>query len=185
MGKHDSQTEFETKVLDFDKKEVIKKLRELGAKEIPETLARRFVFDMESPDMEWLRLREMNGKVTLTYKRKSLGNTEIGKTTELEVEVVDFDKTAEILSKAPFKRTFYQENKTHIFRLNGIEFSIDTWPLLDPYLEVESDSPEKVQGGLTLLGLEGKDVGDKDVESIYREKNIDFHSYPKLQFSFS
>ncbi|MDD2822568.1 MAG: CYTH domain-containing protein [Candidatus Daviesbacteria bacterium] len=180
--KKDSQTEFETKVLDLDKEEVIKKLRELGAKESPEALSRRYVFDMESEDMEWIRLREIDGKATLAYKFKPKGNIQVGKTQEIETEVANFEETAKILLKIPFKQVLYQENKTHIFHLNGIEYSIDTWPMLEPYLEIESSSLEKVAEGLKLLNLEGKDIGDKDIRSIYLEKNIDFHTLTDLKF---
>lgn len=175
--------EFETKVLDIDPQEIIKKLRELGAKEIPEVLLRRYVFDMESEDAEWLRLRTNGIKTTLAYKHKIPGNVAIGKTVEIETQVNDFDKTAEILKKIPFKRILYQENKSHIFHLGDIEFSIDTWPKLGTYLEVESDSLEKVQEGLKLLSLDGKDIGDKDLVDIYLERiGFDPNTFPELKF---
>ncbi len=177
--------EFETKVLDIDSAVVISQLRELGAVEEPEFLARRYVFDMDINDttVEWIRLRQQGSKApTLTYKYKVKGNYSIGNTTEIEVEVSDFDKTSEILHKLQFKKIYYQENKSHIFTLDGIEFSIDTWPVLPPYLEIEGESVEKVQAGLLLLGFEGKDVGDKDVKIICQERGIDLHSYIELRF---
>jgi len=177
--------EFETKVLSIDVVAIIAQLRKLNAEETPEFLSRRYVFhiDIGSEVVEWIRLRQQgNGKTTITYKNKVKKNVEIGKTVEIEVEVSDFDKSAEILHKLHFKNVFYQENKNHIFRLNGIEFSIDTWPMLPAYLEVESDSVEKVQEGLRLLGLEGKDAGDKDVKLIYDDLGIDLHSYKELKF---
>lgn len=175
--------EFETKVLDINIEEIVKKLRELGAKESPEVLLRRFVFDMESDNAEWLRLRTNGTKTTLAYKHKIIGNIAIGKTIEIETDIADFDKTSQILSKIPFKRVLYQENKTHIFHLNDIEFSIDTWPQLGSYLEIESTSIEKVQEGLRLLGLAGKDIGDKDISEIYIEKvGFDLNSVSELKF---
>ncbi len=174
--------EIETKVLNINVSEIIAKLRALKAKESPEMLSRRYVFDIESDNIEWIRLRESGGKVTLTYKYKLHGNTQVGKTTEIEVEVSDFDKTALISKRLPFKRIFYQENKSHKFYFQDIEFSIDTWPLIDPYLEIESDSIERVQEELKLLGLDGKDVGDKDITEIYQEKGQDIPSYPELKF---
>lgn len=174
--------EFETKVLNINKDELIKKLRSLGAKEIPEFLMRRYVFDIESKDIEWIRLRQGNDKATLTYKLKKHGNTKVGKTVEIEVEVSDFDKTARILKKLTFKEIYYQENKSHIFNLDNIEFSIDTWPKLKPYLEVESSSKKRVDQGLKLLELLGQDSGDKDIVAIYKENGIDLHSYLELKF---
>jgi adenylate cyclase, class 2 len=178
-----ANTEFETKVLDFDLQKVISKLRELGAKETPEFLAKRYVFDIDSPDIEWIRLRDSNGKITLTYKYKVRGNTEIGNTIEIEVGVSDFEKTAEILNKLEWREVYYQENRNHIFELDGIEFSIDSWPKLSPYLEIEADSKERVQEGLKMIGLLGKDVGDKDIVELYREKlGVSLHSEKVLKF---
>jgi adenylate cyclase class 2 len=174
--------EFETKVVDIDPKEIISKLKKLGAKETPEKLLRRYVFDMESDDIEWIRLRDNGDKVTLTYKHKVKGNVVVGKTIEIEVEVGDFEKTAQILSKVLFKEIYYQENKVHIFTLDDIEFSIATWPHLKPYLEVESHSPEKVIEGLTLLGLQYKDSGDKDIADIYNNQGLDIHTFKELKF---
>lgn len=177
------QKEFETKVLDINPSDVIRRLRQLKASETTEFLYRRYVFDLASKNIEWIRLRQNPGQTTLTYKHKVRGNTKIGQTIEIEVEVSDFDKTASILSKLPFKRVFYQENKCHIFSLNGIEFSINTWPLLKPYLEIESSHEEKVAAGLKLLGLSGKDAGDQDIKEIYQDQGIDLHAYPELKFA--
>lgn len=174
--------EFETKVLDINPEEVIQKLRQLGADETPETLSKRFMCDLESVDIEVIRLRTNGKKTTLTYKHKIRGNTKIGETIEIEVEVADFDKTAALLSKIPFKFILYQENKSHIFRLDEIEFSIDTWPLLPSYLEIESFNQKKVAYGLKLLGMEGKDIGDKDIRVIALEHGFDINTYSYFGF---
>ncbi len=175
-------TEFETKVQGIIPEEIIAKLRAIGAKETPEFLAKRFVYDFSDENVKWIRLRQSGNKCTMTYKLKPKRNTIVGKTVEIEVEVSDFDKTAEILSKLTFKKVFYQESKSHIFTVGDIEFSIDTWPMIDPFLEVESNSIEKVQEGLRMLELEGRDVGDKDIKVIYEEQGINIHSYVELKF---
>lgn len=174
--------EFETKVLNINPEEIVRKLKELGAAETPEVLMRRYVFDIESSNIEFIRLRDNGQKTTLTYKYKVQGNTSVGETVEIEIEVSDFDKTAKILSKLAFWRIFYQENKAHIFRLNGIEFSINTWPMIDPFLEIEASSYEKVKEGLDMLGLDGKDEGDLDLKEIFKLKGIDIHSQQSLKF---
>lgn len=175
-------TEFETKIIGIDPRDIIEKLYKLGATEIPEVLTRRYVFDMGSDNIEWIRLRDNGNKVTMTYKYKVLGNTQIGKTVEIEIEVSDFDKCAQILQKIPFKEIFYQETKIHAFKLGDLEFSIATWPQLEPYLEVEGPSLEAVKKGLELLGPIGKDVGDKDIKELYDQKGINMHAFPLLKF---
>ena len=177
-----TNTEFETKVVDFNAEEIILKLKDMGAKETPEILLRRYVFDIESEDIEWIRLRAIGEKTFLAYKKKIRGNVALGKTEEIEVEVSDFDKTAEILSKVTFKRVFYQENKRHQFDLDGVEYSIDLWPFIPPYIEIEAKSEERVHQALSELGLTGKDIGDRDVTEIYADHGLDIHTYKELKF---
>ena len=94
-----SNTEFETKVLDFDPAEIIQKLRDLGAKETPEYLARRYVFTYHADYPEFIRLRDEGGRITLAYKKKDHTSTQVGNTVEIQTVVEDFDKTAEKILK--------------------------------------------------------------------------------------
>jgi len=176
------EKEFETKVLQINKTEIVKTLQKLGARQQPELLLRRYVYLLKSKELEWVRLRDNGKNVTLTYKYAKRGNTRIGKTAEIEIEVSSFEKTAKVLSKIPFKKIEYQENKRQSFYLHDIEFSIDTWPMLQPHLEIEGKNIKKVQEGLRLLNLVGKDVGDKRLADIYKENDIDVHAYKRLLF---
>ncbi len=184
MKKQLQTQEFETTVLDINPDEIRAKLRKLGAIEKPERLMRRWVFDIKNRNhtaiSTWIRLRDNGQDVTLTYKKRT--GTKIGSTQEIEVNVDDFDKTVEILSKINFYRTFYQENRRQIFTLDDIEFSIDTWPKIPPYLEIEATSIERVQEGLAMLKLEKKDIGDGDVREIYSRYGVDLHSLKILKF---
>lgn len=173
-------TEHETKVLDIDVEEIKKKLRELGAKEEKEMHMRRWIYDMTQAGDEWFRLRDDGNKITLTYKhRKGEG---ISETEEVEVEVEDFEKTAEIISKMNFKGKYYQENKRILFTLKDIEFCIDFWPKIPPLLEIESTSEEKVIEGLKMLGLKGKDIGNEGVRQIFKRYRIDMDKFKVLKF---
>jgi adenylate cyclase class 2 len=172
--------EFETKVLDIEFEEIEAKLIELGAEAEEEVLMRRWVFDIDPSKDEWIRLRDNGRKSTITYKcKKGAG---ISETEEIEVEVLDFEVAAEILSKLKFANKYYQENKRKLFRLNGIEFTIDSWPKIPTYLEIEASSEEKVREGLVLLGLEGKDAGNLSVKDTYTRYGIDLHSFGELKF---
>lgn len=180
--------EFETQILDIDVEEIKNKLRTLNAKEEPEIFQKRWVFDIQCLDAkipstgEWLRLRQSGDKSFITYKnRRGPG---LDQTEEIEVEVSDFDKTAKIFSKInSFTGKYYQENKRIKFTLNNIEFTIDTWPMIPPLLEIEATSPKKIKEGLKLLDLEKKDVGHIGTLQIYKRYNIDLHDYPELKFN--
>lgn len=178
--KQELSQEFETTVLDINPEEIKAKLRKLGAKEYPEVLLRRWVYDIAELNHSFIRLRDNGSNITLTYKYRT--GTEIGSTQEIEVEVSDFDKTAQMLTKLPFKKILYQENRRQVFRLGEIEFSIDTWPKIPTYLEVESTSKKGVQEGLKLLELVGKDSGDISVTKIFHQHGIDLNSCPVFKF---
>jgi adenylate cyclase class 2 len=176
--------EFETKVLDIDAEDIKKKLKELGAKEYPEVLFKRWIFDEtedpSAPKSSWIRLRTDGKKTTLTYKHRE--GTAIDGTEEVEVGVEDFEKAAEILLKISFKTKLYQENRRQMFKLKGIEFCIDTWPMVPPHLEIEAPNEKKVKEGLKMLGLESKDNGNFSVYHIYAKQGIDLHAIPELKF---
>ena len=175
-------TEFETKVLEFDAEVVIQKLREAGAEEVPEYMARRYVFTYHDKFPEFIRLRDENGKITMAYKKKDITTTEMGKTVEIQTDVTDFDRTAEILKTLTFDKVIYIETKHHIFRLNGVEYSIDTWPIIPPILEIESSDIAKVNEGLEFLGLTDKAVGDKDMMFITEPYGFDVNDFSYFGF---
>lgn len=179
------QQEYETQVLDIDKKEIIEKLRKLGAKEEPEVLQKRWVFDInpctDKSQGEWIRLRQAGKKKpTITYKNKS--GKEINQTQEIEIEADDFDKSYQLLSKLKFAGTYYQENKRHKFVLDDIEFTIDSWPMIPTILEIEAKSEKNVIKGLSILGLNKKDSGHWGMVNIYKHYGIDLHSFKELKF---
>ena len=167
--------EFETKVLDINISKVKEKLLSLGATQHPEVLLKRHVFDIESEHREWIRLRTDGSKATLTYKKKD--NNSISGTEEIEVVVSNFEEMYQILSKIHFKNHFYHENKRILLTLNKIEFTIDTWPGIPPYIEIESSCEEKVIEGLKLLDLEGKDIGNVTVSDVYQKYGKDLHNF--------
>lgn len=142
---------------------------------------RRYVYDCRPEVQEFVRLRDNGNGITLAYKYHDT-SCKVGSTIEIEVVVSDFDKTAEILSKFGFLKTRYQENKRQIFKLKDIEFSIDSWPRIPPYLGVESKDEKGVAEGLKLLGLEGKDSGDMDVQGIFLHYGIDLNSFDQFKF---
>lgn len=178
------EQEFETQVLDVDKEQIASKLRKLGAEEEKEVLQKRWIFDAEpctaNSTGRWIRLRQVGDKKpTITYKNKS--GKGMSDTKEIEVGVENFEKAAIILSQLDLPQ-YFQENKRAKFTLNEIEYTLDTWPRIPTYLEIEAKSPEKVQEGLKLLGLESKDVGHMGTLTIYKQYDIDLHSIKELVF---
>ena len=77
----------------------------------------------------------------------------------------------------------YQENKRERYMFDGVECDIDTWPLLDPYLEIEGSSWDKVYETVEKLSLKKEDGKKFSTNQIYRLKGLDDRNYTKLTFS--
>lgn len=163
------EKERELTVLDIYVDDFVKRLEELGAEKKGEFLQRRYVFDVKpvNPN-KWIRLRTNGKKTTLTIKEIKDKNAIEG-TEELEVEVADFDKTNEILNQLGYEARNYQENYRRIYLLNNTEISIDSWPLIPTYAEIEGKTNEDVEKVLELINTNNYQTTTYDVESIYRE----------------
>lgn len=171
--------EYETQVLEPDVDEVSKKLRDIGAKEDEEVLQKRWVYYID--EASWVRLRQVGNVSTVTYKNKR--GTGVSETEEIEINVEEFEKTAKLLSVLNFyENKYYQENKRKKFVFKEIEFTLDTWPRIPTILEIEAKSEEKVNEGLEILGLTGKDIGHSGMVIIYDKYGIDIHSIKELVF---
>lgn len=176
-------TEYETQILDIDPTEISEKLKKLGAKAEPEILQRRWVYDIKAKNSyRWIRLRESGKKITICLKDKTTDNS-INNTREIEIEVDNFDDAHKILSAlTEGAEKYYQENQRLKFTLDDIEFTIDTWPMIRPYLEIEAKSEDLVHKGLDLLGLTGKDAGNIGTYRIFEHYGLDLHSFQELKF---
>jgi adenylate cyclase, class 2 len=184
--------EIEFTYINIDKGKIEKKLIELGAKKVGDYHYRRIVFDY--PDFRldknssWVRLRDEGDKITLTFKQR-LGENVRDRLTgdegmyERETVVEDFNATREILLKIGLIEKMYQENKRERYMLDGVECDIDTWPLLDPYLEIEGRSWDEVYKTVEKLGLKREDGKKFSTNQIYRLKGLDDRNYTKLTFS--
>jgi adenylate cyclase class 2 len=63
----------------------------------------------------------------------------------LDVEVSDMEKTVEILKLSGIKFNRYQETLREEWEYEGALITIDTWPGLKPYVEIEAASEGEVK----------------------------------------
>ena len=183
--------EIEIKLLNIDRTELEQKIIALGGIKVADYHYRRIVFDY--PDFRldakgsWLRLRDEGEKTTLTFKQRlgkdmnSLAGDE--GMYEKETVVADFDATREILIKTGLIEKMYQENKRTRYLLDGIECDIDSWPLLQPYLEIEGSSWERVYLTAEKLGFKREDAKIFSTNQIYRLQGLDDRNYTRLTFN--
>lgn len=176
--------ENELTILDIDKNEFVAKLESLGAKRITdERLQKRFVYDFNPVDRnKWIRLRTNGEKATLTIKEIQENSKMNAK--EMEIVVSDFETTNEMLEELGYTHRNYQENLRQVFMLDGVEISVDSWPLIPPYAELEGKDLESINKVMQKLGVSQDKITTLDVTSIYKEiYNIDILSMKELEFS--
>lgn len=133
-----------------------------------EFLQRRYVFDLPTSHKgRWLRVRDNGTKTTLTYKETG---TTIEERKEIEVTVSSLDETVELLQRIGCKATSFQESRREQWKLGGAEVTIDTWPHIDPFVEVEAGSAEEVENASTKIGLDYKKAIFESVNALYKRR---------------
>lgn len=179
--------EIEVKFLGINKEEIELKLISLGAVKQFERLYRRKVYDYPdlrlNADASWIRVRDEGDKVTMGFKKRLLPNQQNDAGMhEIEMVVSDFDIAWKFLEAIGLKQKFYEENYRTRYMLGEIEFDIDHWPLLTPYLEIEAPSWEKIDEAINLLGLNPNDKKICSAFQIYEMEGIDELSFDVLTF---
>lgn len=176
------KTEYEIRVLEINKEEIIKKLEKLGAIKKGNFKQRRYVYDLKpAEEGKWIRLRTNGTKTTLAYK--NIVNNTINGTKEIEIEVEDFDKANEFLESIGFENRSYQENERIQYILNGVEIDIDSWPMIPTYMEIEGKSEEDVAEMEDILQIDRDKLTALNCNDIYKEiYGIDISTIKQLQF---
>lgn len=168
--------EIEAKFININQEQVISKLKQLGAKLVyEERLLRRRVYNLPSSKPgTWARVRDEVDKITMTYK--CVNERSLKGVDEVEIEVSDFNKACEFLSSVGLIEKAYQETRRtrYLIEAENVEFDIDTWPSLNPLIEIESDNEDKVRKYASLLGFNWKDAFFGGADSIFaHEYKID------------
>ena len=139
--------EIEATYLSVDKEDVRKKLGATGfALQTPEYMMRRKTFDFSrvAPGRnKWGRVRQEADRVTMTIKE--VRGSGINDTYEVELVVNDFDTASDFFEACDIPAKAFQENMREVWERDGIEVTIDTWPGLNPFVEVEAETEEVVR----------------------------------------
>jgi adenylate cyclase class 2 len=125
------------------------------------------------------RVRQVNGKVKLTFKEIVRGKSGI----EIETEIGNVEIGKSFLTRLGFEEAFMVHKIRDVFELSGVEIAVDKVKILGDFIEVEKivDVPEKVDSAhadcqkvLDSLGIEyeiiTKKYGDLMQEIINQGK---------------
>lgn len=147
--------EYEAKFINIDKGKIRKTLRVLGANLInPEFLQKRVVFNLPTGHEikgGWIRIRDEANKITMSLK--VISGNKIEDQKEVYLIVNSFEEAEKFLMTIGCKKKSYQENKRELWRIKDVEITIDEWPFVEPFIEIESDSEDKVKEVAKNLGF--------------------------------
>lgn len=164
--------EYEATFIKINKNEVRDRLIKAGAELIKkEYLQKRFVFDL--PDGHeikggWLRVRDEGDKITMSLKVVNGEKIEDQKETQLVIN--DVNKARDFLASIGCPEKGYQENRREWWRLDGVDITIDEWPFLEPFVEIEGKSEEAVKAASNKLGFDYAQAKFCSVDTLYNEK---------------
>ncbi len=151
-------TEFEAKFYPVDKEEYRKKLLSIGAKlTIPERKMIRVVADSRANPIlarnGYIRVRDEGNIIRLSLKITAELSGKLIDQKEVDVEVSDFDKTIKIIEAAGIKFNRCQETLREEWEFKGAQITIDSWPGLNTFSEIEAGSEKDVRSIANEIGF--------------------------------
>ncbi len=170
--------EIEVKILNIKEKQIIKKLKKLGAKKVFEGKIIASYFDFEdkslSKENKIIRLRTKGKLAELTFK-KSISKKEAKIAEEYNVITDDYKDMKKILNLLGLKEKIKQTKYRTSFTLDDVHFELDKFDSIPIFLEVEAPNIEKLKEYIKKLGFSMKDTKPwtgKNVLDYYKSKLI-------------
>lgn len=183
------KTEIEAKWLNIDVEALRVKLKAVGARLVhAERLMRRKNLDFPGKPLErvggWVRVRDEGDRVTLSYKQ--LNDRSLHGTKEVTVVVDDFERTCEFLHDIGLCEFAVQETKREAWKHGPVEITVDTWPWIPTFVEIEGETEDLVRGEAERLGLPWGEALHGSVEIAYRQyydvTDKDMYDCPAITF---
>ncbi len=166
------QIEYEATFLNIDKDEVRVRLKKAGAQLVkPEVLMKRSNFTLPKNNEiagSWLRVRDEGDKITMSLKIVDGEKIEDQKETCLKID--NMDSAMDFLESIGCRKKSYQETKRETWELDGVVITLDTWPFLEPFAEVEGQSEESVKSVSKKIGFDYSQAKFCAVGRLYHEK---------------
>jgi adenylate cyclase class 2 len=178
--------EHEIGLLDIDVAEAKRRLRQLGATYKGHVKYSRIEFKLGG-DLgrvhSWGRVRT-DGKSTVITVKKYLGKTK--PMEEDEVSTDSFEGAIRIMSKLVKSELFYFETERYKYKLDKADITIDRWPKIPYFMEIEGPSMKYVEDMYRKLGIKGRYVGNVTADGVYKIYGLEYKAVmrkfrPKLK----
>jgi adenylate cyclase class IV len=132
--------EYEYRFNNYNKKEIVTKLKELGAKYFGTFKFRVIVFIDQNNSEKYIRVRDEGHRVTMTIKNNLTDKFPV----ENEIIINDFDEGINILLQLKCKKKYYYEKYREIWNYKNSEIIFDMNPGIPELMEVESSSKKEL-----------------------------------------
>jgi adenylate cyclase class 2 len=164
--------EFEATFPDIDKDQIRQKLKKLNAVlKKPEFMQKRVNFNLpkgHEKNGAWLRVRDEGDKITMSLK--IIDGNKIDDQKEICLKINDFQQAESFLTSIGCQKKAYQESKRELWILDDTEITIDEWPFLEPFVEVEGKSEEIVKLVSEKLGFDYQKAVFCSADKLYNLK---------------
>ncbi len=164
--------EYEATFIDVNKDEIRKRLKKAGAQLMrPEYLQKRIPFHLPKEKRSgdaWLRVRDEGDKITMSLK--IVDGNKIENQKEICLNIDNFDEAVKLLEAIGCEPKSYQETKRELWKLDDVEITIDEWPFLEPFVEVEGKSEKEVKSVSEKIGFNYSDALFCAVGKLYQMK---------------
>jgi adenylate cyclase, class 2 len=166
------EIEYEATFTDIQPDEIRQRLQSSGATLVrPTYLQTRVTLNLPKAQAipgSWLRVRNEGDKITCSLK--IVDGDKIENQKELQIEVSDFNATVELLEMLGAERKAYQETRRELWKLAEVEITIDEWPWLPPFVEIEGLSEIEVKAVAETLGFTWDQAKFCAVTDLYAER---------------
>ena len=164
--------EYEATFQNISKEQVRSRLNALGARMAKkEFLQRRIVFHLPKGNEVrggWLRVRDEGDKITMSLK--VVDGSSIRDQKEICLSVNDFKTACSFLENLGCRKKAYQENRRELWKIGGVEITIDEWPFLEPFVEIEGKSEDAVRNIAGKLEFNYSEAIFGAVDVLYSKK---------------
>lgn len=164
--------EYEATFVNIDKEGMRERLKLAEAKLVkPEFMQKRVNFHFPTGHEVregWIRVRDEGDKITMSIKVIDGNKIEDQKETCLIVD--NFNEAITYLATLGCVQKAYQETKRELWIVDDVEVTIDEWPFLEPYVEVEGKSEEEVRQAAEKIGFNWSEAKFCGVTTLYSEK---------------
>ncbi len=89
---------------------------------------------------------------------------------EIETRVEDYDAIVELLVTIGCSLRSVQETRREKWALDNVEVTIDSWPFLEPLVELEGDNEEDLKSAAVKLEFDYQKAIFGTVNHIYQKK---------------